>query len=105
MTMAGLSEAAINVAKALQRPRLAPLWLASLVMSLDFPAFAVALWFAQYACLSPAVFQPIWAAAAALLLAGVTVGLLALTGSYTPGSLRAPWRATSRAIAALLGPR
>ena len=103
MSMTGLSEAASNVAKALQRPRLSPLWLASLVMCFDLPAIAVAMWFAQYASLSPAVFQPVWAAAAALLIAGVTVGLLALTGSYTPSSLQAPWRAATRSISALLG--
>lgn len=104
MSETGLSEAAANIATKLQRPSLAPIWLACLIICLDLPAFATALWFAQYASISPSGFEPLGAASAGLLAAALATALLALGGGYRPSALRKPWRATLRALLALVGP-
>ncbi|WP_209426962.1 exopolysaccharide biosynthesis polyprenyl glycosylphosphotransferase [Pararhodobacter sp. SW119] len=97
----GLNEAAANVATGLQRPALAPVWLAVLVGCLDLPVFAAAFWFAQYAALPAPGFDPRAAAGAALIVAAVATGLLALGGGYAPDLLRRPWRAILRTALAL----
>ena len=104
MTENGLNEAAANVASGLQRRSLAPVWLATVVICLDMPVFATALWFAQYATISASVFTPFGAAGAGVPTAGAAVTLLAMTGGYRPALLRKPARATLRAFLALAGP-
>ena len=104
MSETGLNEAAANVAGGLQRPSLAPVGLASLAICLDFPAFATALWFADYASVAPAGFEPLGAAIRGLLVAAVSVALLAIGGAYRPKSLRKPARAALSVVFALAGP-
>ena len=104
MSETELNEAAANIATGLQRPSLAPVWLASIAMCLDLPVFTTALWFAQYAAISTSGFEPFSAAGGGLLVAAAATGLLALGGGYRPGVLRTPKRATLWALLALAGP-
>jgi len=99
-----LSEAAANVAAKLQQPSLASAWLASLVICLDLPTFATALWFAQYVSVPPSGFEPLGAAGAGFLAAALAVGLLALARGYRPSTMREPWRAMLRTFIALVAP-
>jgi Undecaprenyl-phosphate glucose phosphotransferase len=104
MSEAGLSEAAANVATALQRPSLAPVWLTVIAISLDLPLFATALWFAQYAAVSPADFAPLGAASIGFLVSAASILLLALGGGYRPNVMRKPKHAILGAFLALAGP-
>ncbi|WP_372923093.1 exopolysaccharide biosynthesis polyprenyl glycosylphosphotransferase [Roseovarius sp.] len=99
-----MNEAAANVATALQRPSLAPVWLTVLGICLDLPIFATALWFAQYAAVSPSDFAPLGAASAGFLIAAASIGLLALGEGYRPNVMRKPKHAILRAFLALAGP-
>ena len=104
MSETGLNEAATNIATALQRPSLAPVWLTVFAICFDLPVFATALWFAQYAAVSPSDFAPLSAAGLGFLIAAASVGLLALGGGYRPNVMRKPKRAMLGAFLALAGP-
>ena len=104
MCQTRLNEAATNVATALQRPSLAPIWLTGLATCLDLPLFATAVWFAQYAALSPSEFAPLGAASAGALVAAAAIGLLAFGGGYRPNVMRKPRHAMPAAFLALAGP-
>ena len=104
MSESGLNEAATNIATALQRPSLAPVWLTVFTICLDLPAFATALWFAQYAAVSPSDFAPLSAASAGFVVAAASIGLLALGGGYRPNVMRKPKHAMLGAFLALAGP-
>jgi Undecaprenyl-phosphate glucose phosphotransferase len=99
-----LSEGALNVARSLQRPSLAPIWLGLLVAGLDLPAFTIALWIALYASAVPVDFAPVAAALAAAGAALLAIGLLSLGGGYRPDVLRGPWQAALRTLLAVAGP-
>jgi Undecaprenyl-phosphate glucose phosphotransferase len=99
-----LNEAAATVAAGLRRPALAPIWLTVIAICADLPAFAVALWFAQYAAAPGTGFDPLVAAVSGGLGAAAGVALLALAGGYRPDLLRRPWQAMLRAFLALAGP-
>ncbi|WP_126174404.1 exopolysaccharide biosynthesis polyprenyl glycosylphosphotransferase [Altericroceibacterium xinjiangense] len=100
----GLNEAAANVAGGLQRPTLAPVWLAFLAIALDLPTFATALWFAQYGSLAPPDFEPLDAAIRGFMTAAASIALLAFGDGYSLRSLRKPWQAAFWAFFALAGP-
>lgn len=104
MNSIALNEAASNIATGLQRPPLAPVWLVCLAICLDLPAFAVALWFAQYAAIPASDFAPVGAAVAGVLATAAATGLLVFAGHYRPNALRQPRRAIMRALLALTGP-
>lgn len=104
MDESGLNEAATNIAAALQRPSLTPVWLTVFAICLDLPAFSTALWFAQYAAVSSSDFTPLSAAVAGFAVAATSIGLLALGGGYRPNVMQKPKQAMLSAFLALAGP-
>ncbi len=100
----GLGEAAANIAQALQRSALAPIWLVCVAACVDVPVFATALWFAQYAVLSNAAFSPVSAALAGVLAAVVSSATLAASSGYDPSVLHSPLRFALRTFLACLVP-
>ena len=97
-----LNETAGIVARGLRRSALASIWIACVAVCLDVPAFATALWFAQYAATPTEIFEPFRAAVGAMLTA-VSVSLfLAFTQSYNPRALRRPLLSIARVLSALM---
>lgn len=77
-----LNEAAQNVAKTLRRGALEPLWLLCVAVAIDLPVFVLAFWFALYAAVPAAEFDPVVAAGWAAVAAGVFTATMAATGAY-----------------------
>ena len=77
-----LNEAAQNVALALQRGALEPLWLACIAVCIDGVLFALAFWFALYGAAPTDLFAPLDAAGWALLGSGMVVASMVAIGGY-----------------------
>ncbi|MDW3221581.1 MAG: exopolysaccharide biosynthesis polyprenyl glycosylphosphotransferase [Paracoccaceae bacterium] len=78
----GLNEAAKNVASALRRGALEPLWLMCVAVCVDLPVFVLAFWFVLYATAVTGSFAPFLAAGWALLAAGLFVASMVAIGTY-----------------------
>lgn len=77
-----LNEAAQNVAFALRRGALEPLWLLCVAVCVDVPVFVLAFWFVLYGIIPTASFAPLIAAGWALLAGSFFVASMVAIGAY-----------------------
>lgn len=77
-----LNEAALNVAKTLRRGALEPLWMFCIATAIDLPVFSLAFWFALYAAVPSADFDPLNAMVWAVLAGVIFASTMAATGAY-----------------------
>lgn len=97
-----LGEGAAQVARQLRRPGLTPLRVACVALCLDIPAVAVAVWFAQYAAIADAAFDPLRAAGWAVLSAVMAAGGTAFAGGFDARRLRSARRSGFRTAVAMV---